>query len=253
MTEPGGVARQAPHRLIGMDHLERRLRHLEAQIRLLNSAQRIGGTNFVGGNFRWQDENQRTRFQMGTITVNGTNANEPDATVRSFTVRGDDGGILIMQNEGERGLVVPTIPVAIHPATGTAASVTIASGTFVDAYEITALYPVHEVLFMTFGILVDAGTTAQYRIRDQISGDQTSAVTVAGETSGVVQFEWLHPAKVGLYEVHPPADTNRLFIKLQARISAGGGDTTIGWPNNCQLVSAFQHPNATTTGNPQVF
>lgn len=240
----GGVARQVPP---GLDYLDRRIRQLEAQLRLMGAAQRIGGTNFVGGHFRWQDDNRISRLELGNQSLIGTALNEPTVDVYAMTARGDERGIAFMTVEGERGLVAPAFPIAMHPVQ----SETTGSGTFTTLFETTIMYPVHEVIFLTYGFSVDAGTTAETRLLDEFTGISTSLLPLGDGSSGVITWHWLHPARVGLYDESGDT-TNRIVLKLEARVTSGPGEVSVGWPNRAAMVSRFQYPQASTTGAPEI-
>jgi len=225
------------------DWLVRKVQLLEQQLRELSAARSLPASNFRGGRFRFQDDAGEPRWEMGNVALVGGSQTPTDAY--GVFGRGDDAGIAFMLREGDRGLIMPVIPIPLHPPSTTV----VTSSSFVTVVEAVMNLPAHEVVAVTGAVQTDASTTAELRLIDGYTGQTTGVASVPGSANGLYGFEWLHPASVGLYDQHPHAAAG-LFLGLQARRVSGVGNVTVFWPSTAEMTSQFLRPGADTAGHP---
>lgn len=225
------------------DYLERRVRRLEQQIRELGAASRLNASSFVGGKTRFKDQAGQPRFELGEVPVIGF-GEQPSTNLYGTFVRGDDVGIVMGAREGDEGLIAPLIPIDFHPPEFES----ITSGDWTTAYQTTVSFPCHEVVRITFGVSTDAATNAEVRLFDLGTDIATGVIQVPPDYVGTGSFRWRHPADVGLYANTQGA--NELFLRLQARITAGAGAVRISWPNRAVMTSFLLNPGAHDNGDP---
>lgn len=222
--------------------LKRRLNNLER-------SQRLPFSSTKGGVFLFLDNDGNVRRAEGNVS----DAGQPDpAAAYGFFLFGDQGGLLVAQKTGDKGLTYPNQKLALHDPTGRA----VTSGSFITLWEDYVSQPVHEVISVEVAVTMPGGTTGELRLFDNLTNTATSAAAVDSNTA-FVNFEWLHPSGVGAFATRNPSpDGNRfqanLQVAFQARRTAGAGVVTVFAPRVTELTSKTLHPLAASNGHPVV-
>jgi hypothetical protein len=217
--------------------LQRRLNNLERSQRLPFSSTR-------GGAFVFLDSNLNHRLDMGSVAVDGSIGNG-DTTPYGVFIRGDGGGFVVGTRAGDRGLIAPNIPMNMHDPF----SKVVTSGTFVSLYESICFFPAHQVVHVQAAVIVDAGTVGEVKLVEGFTSTATSVLNLPAGTNSRLDFEWLHPASVGLYDSQA-VTTTALWVQMHVRRVSGAGNVTVYYPDPSELTSKFLHPNAATNGHP---
>lgn len=116
------------------------------------------------------------------------------------------------------------------------------SGTFIPTHHLELPHYDGAVLNVRFVVLCDPSTTAEVRIRQEISGAITDVAAVPAGTH-YVDFEWLHGVHLG--------DTYEHFI-IETRRASGAGTVFAYYPRRSLISTELRFPDATDTGNPFV-
>lgn len=121
--------------------------------------------------------------------------------------------------------------------------VVVTSATFVPTahMELPAFYG--EVLNIRLVVATDASTTAEVRLRQELSAATTSAASVGAGVQKFVDFEWLHQLHLG--------DTYEHFL-IEARRVSGAGNVNVYYPRRSILSTQLRFPSAAADGHPVV-
>jgi hypothetical protein len=219
------------------------LADLRRRLDALERSPRLPSSSIRGGTFRFLDSLGNPRFVLGNAKFDGTVGGVTDA-YGVFTF-GDGGTVIAAAREGGRGQLYPTSPIPIH----TPAPIAVTSATFVGVYESGIQKPHLEVVSVQMYVITDAATTGEVRLNDSYSGTTTAVASVPASAAGYARFEWLHPAKCGLYDTRP-GRLGSLGVDVHARRVTGTGNVTVYTPRIAELSSLYLIPTATADGNP---
>jgi hypothetical protein len=218
--------------------LKRRLSNLERSPSLPFSS-------FKGGALLFLDNDGNVRRAMGNVAFDGSVGGVTEGY--GDYQYGDDQAVIVAAQEGDRGIVYPTQPIPMLPIT----AITVTSGTFTGLFEHRYdMEPAYEVIRIQMAASTGAGTTGEIRLNDSISGQSTSAASIPALTNGIVDFMWLHPAAVGLFDAGHARES--IHLSVQARLTGGAGGFSVFPPRVKELGSVFLFPDAATNGNPVV-
>jgi hypothetical protein len=209
----------------------------------LRAARGLSSSSTRGGAFIFQDSGGDPRWTLGNVGLDGSISGVTVAYgVFAF---GDDGQLILMAREGDRGLVYPAQPFPFHDN----AAKTVTSSGFTALWEARINFPAYEVLYVQAAVITPSATTAEIKLVDSIGGNETDVVAVPANSNGYAQFWWLHPAPCGLYDPRTDRVPN-LFVTLQARRVSGAGNVSVFPPQTTELTSRFFLPDAATDGAP---
>lgn len=231
----------------GPDWLVREVRELRRELEELRSARASSATSFQGGVFRLLDDSGDLRFAAGHVTKTGGIDSLGDLAAYGTVLLSDDGAVVLLVQEGFRGISYPANLVPFHRP----APEVVTSATFVTVFEAAVLFPAHEVLYLEGSVQTDVGTTGELRVTEGFTGQDTDALTLPSGTNGGYLFRWTHPGPSGLYD-QGAHDTPNVFFGLQARRTGGAGSVFVYPPRVAELTSKFIHPTAADNGNPQL-
>lgn len=222
------------------------IRDLKRRLDNLERSQRLPFSSTRGGAFLFLDNNGSTRRALGNVAFDGSVGAGATEGYGDY-VYGDDGAVILAAQQGDRGLVYPTQPIPMLPIT----SITVTSGTYTGLFEHRYNVPLaYEVIRIQLAASTGAGTTGDIRLNDAVSGQSTAAASIPAASSKVVDFYWLHPAAIGLFDAAHAGSV--LHLSIQARLTGGAGGFSVFPPRVKELCSVFLFPDAATDGNPTV-
>lgn len=222
------------------------LRDLRERISKLERLPKLPFSSTKGGSLTLLDEDGNVRWVAGNVTLNNIDGSKaPGYGVFNTDAQGE---FLSGQSSAFRGWLYPIEQLAMHDPTAK----TVTSAGFVDLFETQMDNPSREVVQIEGAINTDAGTTAQIRLRDGVSGNVTGTITVPAGSNGFYQFYWLHPATCGLGDKRAQTEGRAptIFLILEALRVSGSGNVRVFPPVVAQLSSRWLVPEADTNGNP---
>jgi len=180
------------------------------------------GNNTAGGGIRLRDRTGTTRAFFGDFS-------DPDTSSRyGISLYDAKGDTIFAIDSAEEGMLYPQQYAQWIVPTPQV----VTSGSFVTVAEVGIQLLNHDVIRTDASMQVDAGTTAEVRIRDVYSGAVTNTLAVAGSANGSVLCEWLHPFSVGWGDSNPSV---QMFLQWEVRRSAGAGNVTVYPPRGIVL------------------
>lgn len=182
---------------------ERRIANLERAPRLTNSS--------VTGQLHVYDDAGELVAELGNLDGSGEWGIRVRETETGF-------GRSVLRVSG-RGIVRPWLNSEwVNPAD----TVSVTSGSFVDAFTSTIELLWTEAIVFRFPANIAVGTTAEFRV---VASTYTSGTKSVAGLGGIVshEFRGLHGLTLG---------TGPISFSLQARRSAGAGSVAVGPPSN---------------------
>jgi hypothetical protein len=212
----------------GDRHLEH-MRDLERRVTDLERSRRMPFTTQRGGAFTLapEDLNPPALVAFGAISgisaANGAPGSAGNYGVAKYDAKGD---IVSMNAENADGMIYPLEVMPWYDPTPKS----VTSGTFANLWECGLAGLDHDALVFTAALVVPAGTIAQVRVLDAVSGNATNVLEV-NSANGNVLCNWLHPFTVGWGDDRP-GRTFGPFLGYQVRRSAGAGTISAFPPRN---------------------
>jgi hypothetical protein len=203
-----------------------------------------GALEVVEGTTRWADDAGAPRRVVGNADLAGA----PGGTTHADLLYGDGGGLILGTRQGERGWMVPPLPMyAYNPNSNQVTT----SASFVGLWNAQADDPaVHEVCVVGGWAFTGAATTGEVRLVDVATGQTTAVAALPVANTVYYRFEWLHPAACGYGD--PRGRFGGFHVSVQARRTAGATNVQLNQPDLMVMTSRLMEPAAATNGHPTV-
>lgn len=212
------------------DSLLKRVAELERRLEDVERSPALTRSSIDGGLLELRDlaDPPKTRFYLGEFATAG-GLSQPDTGTRyGYNVRDEDGVICI--EVVDKGFSWPWFPIPARPRKAITAGgyyVDVTSGSFESCFTAEVGVVLSDVLFWQGVITTDAGTTAQYRLNNQVvSGATTTSRSLAAASQVTFDFMWLHGQPLG---------SGPFIPTLEVRRTAGAGLVHVYWPTHVEL------------------
>lgn len=189
--------------------LAQELRELKRRVKELEASRPLGNTTLANGTLQVMDDNGFLLMEVGKISDRGVER-------YGLAVYVPSSGKPMFLATADGGIEYPGIDMRFVPFDGQRATV---SGSFTAIYSARNLSIVADAFYVIVPWATDGATTGEVRLSD-VYGGNTSAVALAGGSSGSVTFKWLHG-----WFINDP-----LNLRIEARRTAGAGNVYIYEP-----------------------